>query len=403
MYAQNFYNRKFLFIRFIIEEWRTFMSEVTIKNIKTELLDIPIKRSHQFSTEKVSSKSFILMKITLQNDIVGIGEGTTPGIWWNGESVETMKLVIDHYVSPLLIGESILYIEKTLQKINRKVRANPFAKATVEMALFDALGKYYDVPVHQLLGSLYQDKISVRWALASGTENGDIAEAKECVASNEYAHFKTKSGKELPEEDAKRNLRIAQGLKGISSVGIDPNGSWDRLTTMKWMDSFNEAGIDFLEQPLAPHDIEGAVMLVDMKQVPVMADESLAAVEDAYILAKEKAANIFSLKIHKSGGMKNTIKIAGIAEAARISCFGGTSLESSIGTAASLHALASIPNLDYGSELFGPSWLADDPVKEPLVLRDGFIHVPDKPGLGVELDEKKVEKYRRKKQGEVIV
>lgn len=376
---------------------------IYIKKITTELLDIPIKRPHQFSTERVSSKSFVLIQVELNNGIIGIGEGTTPGIWWNGESVETMKLVIEKYVIPLLIGKNPKYIERLLGTINRQIRVNPFAKATVEMALFDALGKLYNVPVHQLLGSLYQDKIPVRWALAAGTDDRDIKEARDYVKNNEFMNFKTKSGKEAPEEDAKRNLRIAEGIKGISSIGIDPNGSWDRITTMKWMQSFFEAGIDFLEQPLAPHDIEGAAMLVDMKRVPVMADESLATVEDAFLLAKEKAANIFSLKIHKSGGMKNTIKIAGIAEAAGISCFGGTSLESSIGTAASLHALATIPNLDFGSELFGPTWLADDPVKEPLLIKNGFIHVPNKPGLGVELDHEKVEKYRRKEKGEVIV
>ena len=379
------------------------MSKVKIKQVSTELLDIPIKRPHQFSTVKVSLKSFVLIKIELSNGLIGIGEGTTPGIWWNGESVETMKLVIDQYIAPLLIDKELTYLEHLLQTMNRQIRANPFAKATVEMALFDALGKTYQVPVHQLLGSLNQDKIAVRWALASGTEDGDIQEAKGYIEANKFVNFKTKSGMELPEEDVKRNIRIAEGIGSVSSIGIDPNGSWDRITTMKWMPRFFEAGIDFLEQPLAPHDIEGAAMLVDMKQVPVMADEGLATVQDAFLLAKEQAANIFSLKIHKSGGMRNTLKIAGIAEAAGISCFGGTSLESSIGTAAGLHAFASIPNLDYGSELFGPSWLADDPVKNPLHIEDGYIHVPEKPGLGVELDDEKVAKYRRKEKGEVIV
>ncbi len=378
------------------------MSKVRIKQVSTELLDIPIKRPHQFSTVKVFLKSFVLIKIELSNGLIGIGEGTTPGIWWNGESVETMKLVIDQYIAPLLIDKELTYLEQLLQTMNRQIRANPFAKATVEMALFDALGKMYQVPVHQLLGSLNQDKIAVRWALASGAEDVDIQEAKDYIEANKFANFKTKSGKEIPEEDAKRNLRIAEEVKSVSSIGIDPNGSWDRITTMKWMPRFFEAGIDFLEQPLAPYDIEGAAMLVEMKQVPVMADESLATVQDAFLLAKEQAANIFSLKIHKSGGMRNTLKIAGIAEAAGISCFGGTSLESSIGTAACLHAFASIPNLDYGSELFGPSWLADDPVKNPLHIEDGYIHVPREPGLGVVLDDEKVAKYRRKEKGEVI-
>ncbi|MFS0643644.1 muconate/chloromuconate family cycloisomerase [Siminovitchia sp. 179-K 8D1 HS] len=374
------------------------MSTLKIKRITTELLDVPIKRPHQFSTVKVSDKSFVLVKIELSNGVTGIGEGTTPGIWWNGESVETMKLVIDRYAAPLLVEEKAAYVEKLLQKLNRHIRGNAFAKAAVEMALFDALGKTYHVPVHQLLGGHHQDKIPVRWALASGTPEGDIDEAKRHAAAGNYANFKTKSGHDAPENDARRNIRIAAGLRGHSSIGIDPNGSWDRMTVMKWMDAFFEAGIDFLEQPLPPQDFEGLARLSSMKKVPIMADESLASVQDALRLVQEKAADIFSLKIHKSGGMKNTVKIAGIAEAAGISCFGGTSLESSIGTAACVHAYASIPNLDYGSELFGPAWLADDLVKNPLVIKEGYIHVPHHPGLGVELDEAKVEKYKRKEE-----
>lgn len=377
------------------------MDKVVIKNITTELLDIPIKRPHQFSAVKVAAKSFLLLRIELSNGVVGIGEGTTPGIFWNGESVETMQVVIDQYATPLLLEEDPTQLELLLQVLNRQIRGNEFAKATIEMALLDALGKMYDVPVHQLLGGLKQDKIPVRWALASGTPEGDIEEAKKAVSSGQYATFKTKSGKEAPDDDAKRSIRIAEGIKGHATIGIDPNGSWDRMTTTKWMDAFYEVGIDFLEQPLPPHDIEGLAHLSAMKKVPIMADESVATIYDAMRIAKEKAADIFSLKIHKVGGLKNTMKMAGIAEAAGISCFGGTSLESSIGTAACLHVYASIPNLDYGSELFGPDWLADDPVKNPVIMKNGYIEVPDKPGLGVELDEDKIATYRRKTTEEV--
>ena len=374
------------------------MSYISIKHITTDLLDIPIKRPHQFSTEKVSAKSFVLIQVELSNGVIGIGEGTTPGIWWNGESVETMELVINRYATPLLLEENAEHIGRLMQKLNRHIRGNNFAKATVEMALYDALGKTYGVPIHQLLGGICERKIPVRWALASGSQEGDIEEAINYVDTGRYANFKTKSGKESPHNDALRNIRIAEGIRGRSSIGIDPNGSWDRITTMKFMDIFFECGIDFLEQPLPPEDIRGLSQLTAMNRVPIMADESLATIQDALRLAEEKAADIFSLKIHKSGGMKNTVKIAGIAQAAGISCFGGTSLESSIGTAACVHAYASISNLDYGSELFGPDWLDDDLVKKPLIIEEGFIKVPDGPGLGVELNIAKVEKYRRKEE-----
>ncbi|WP_035711356.1 muconate/chloromuconate family cycloisomerase [Salibacterium aidingense] len=372
------------------------MIKPTIEHITTELLDVPIKRPHQFSTTKVTSKSFVLVKVTLTNGTVGIGEGTTPGIWWNGESVETMKLVIDAYMTPLLQGGDPSEIEALMQIVDRRIRGNTFAKAAIEMALYDALGKTYHVPVHQLLGGQCQSRIPVRWALASGTREGDVDEAVKLVSSGRYTAFKTKSGKERPSEDARRNVYIAEGIKNHAALGIDPNGSWDRLTTMTWMDAFFEAGIEFLEQPLPPADIAGMAKLTAMKRVPVMADESMQSLHDALRIVQADAADIFSLKIHKSGGMKNTVKIAGIAEAAGISCFGGTSLESSIGTAAALHAYGSILNLDYGSELFGPDWLADDLVEDPLVMKDGCILVPDKPGLGVKLNEAKTAAYRRK-------
>ncbi|WP_342536721.1 muconate/chloromuconate family cycloisomerase [Sporosarcina sp. FSL K6-3508] len=372
--------------------------EHSIRKISTIIVDVPIKRPHQFATEIVSTKSMLLVNVELANGLVGVGEGTTPGIWWNGESVETMKVVIDQYFSPLLEGKDPRYTEQILELMDIHVRANPFAKATVEMALYDAVGKVYEVPAYQLLGGLYQESIEVKWALATGDANGDIEEGKELIENNRYKDFKIKAGKYKTAEDAERAIQIANGLRGISSIGIDPNGRWDRLTAIRYMDRLNDAGIDFLEQPLSPLDIEGASELSAMRKVPVMADEGLATVQDAMRLISAKAADIFSLKIHKSGGMRNTIKIAAIAEAAGIPCFGGTSLESSIGTSACLHAYGTIRNLQYGSELFGPQWLADDLVKNPLVCAEGKVQVPTGPGLGVELDEEKVEKYRRKSE-----
>lgn len=367
-----------------------------IEKVHSVIVDVPIARPHQFSTEIVTTKSFLLIQIELENGLIGIGEGTTPGIWWNGESVETMQLVINQYLTPILVGQDPRNIEQLLQTFDRHVRANPFAKATVEMALYDVVGKIYNAPVHQLLGGLYQNAIDVKWALATGDADGDIAEGKECVRSGRYKDFKIKAGKHEPADDAQRAIKIAEGLRGVSTIGIDPNGSWDRLTAVRWMDRLNEAGVDFLEQPLVPLDFDGAAKLVSMAKVPVMADESVATIQDAQRLAQLKAADIFSLKIHKSGGMRNTLKVAAIAEAAGISCFGGTSLESSIGSAASIHAFGAIRNLDYGCETFGPQWLADDIVKNPLEFKDGKILVPMGAGLGVELDEAKVEKYKRK-------
>ena len=157
------------------------ITKSSIKKLTTTIVDVPIKRPHQFSTEIVSTKSFLLIQLELENGLVGIGEGTTPGIWWNGESVETMQLVIERILDTYINRQDPRNIERLLQTFDRHVRANPFAKATVEMALYDVVGKIYNVPVHQLLGGLYQDTIDVKWALATGDADGDIQEAKELV------------------------------------------------------------------------------------------------------------------------------------------------------------------------------------------------------------------------------
>lgn len=369
---------------------------IQITAVRTEILDVPIKRPHQFSAAKMTVKPFLLLQIDTNEGITGIGEGTTPGIWWNGESVETMQTVIEHHIGPLLIGQDPQRIEALFAKIDKQVRANPFAKATVEMALYDIVGKLANVPVYQLLGGLYQESIPVRWALAIGKPTEDSQEAEGLVREGKHTVFKMKAGSLPPSEDAERAIATAELLRDKATTGIDPNGCWDELTINRYMDRFQEAGLDFLEQPLPVQDFEGLARLTASSKVPIMADESASSVQDAYRLAQMHAAHIFSLKIHKSGGMSRVKKVGAIAEAAGIACFGGTSLESSIGTAACLHVYCTLPNLTAGSELFGPIWLADDLVTNPVQYRGDRIFVPNGPGLGVSLDEAKIEKYRRR-------
>ena len=127
-----------------------------------------------------------------------------------------------------------------------------------------------------------------------------------------------------------------------------------------------------------------------------MADEAAATVQDAFKLAKLHAASVFALKISKSGGLTNIARQAAIAQGAGISLYGGTMLEGTIGTAASAHIFATLPNLDWGTELFGPLLLTDDIVKKPIAYQNFSLEIPQGVGLGIELDMNQVEKYKRK-------
>jgi muconate cycloisomerase len=306
-----------------------------------------------------------------------------------------MKVMIDSYLAPLLIGEDAARTEHLLSKMERAVAGNPFAKAPLEMACYDLLARSLEVPLYDLLGGLYRESLPSAWALATGDTNSDIAEAKEKLEANLHARFKIKAGAHDPAADAARITEITRALEGQAATTIDPNGSWDEVTAMRWLPALEETGVSLIEQPLPRWHLDGMARLAARLDAPIMADESLCSVQDALALVRQGAADIFALKIPKSGGITNVKKIAAVAEAGGVPCFGGSTLEASIGTAASLHLYCTIPNLTEGCELFGPLWLADDIVEKPVEFRDNHVWIPHGPGLGVSLDEEKIRGYRR--------
>jgi len=365
--------------------------------VKTEILDLPIRRPHRFAFQTMNHQSHVLVRIRTEEGLEGIGEGVTAGgPWWGGESVETIKVVIDTYLAPLLIGEDATRSEYLLQKMDRVAAGNQFAKAAIEMACYDLLGKSLGVPLYDLLGGLYSGSLPVAWALGAGGETkANIAEAQEKLDANLHSRFKVKVRAVEADADVERVAQLSKALGEEARLIIDPNQSWDGVTAMRLLPRLAQAGVSLLEQPLPRWDLDGMARLVEMELVPIMADEGMYSVQDALAFAKRRAAHVFSLKTHKSGGLTRTNKTAAVAEAAGIRCYGGTTLETSVGTAASLHLYCTMPNLTEGCELFGPLLLADDIVEEPVEYRDFQVWVPRGPGLGVRLDEEKVSHYRR--------
>jgi muconate cycloisomerase len=373
------------------------LGALTIREVTTEILDLPIRRPHRFVVQTMHHQSLVLVRVRTEDGLEGIGEGITPGgPWWGGESVETIKVIIDTYLAPLLIGEDATRTGYLLQKMDQVAAGNLFAKASIEMACYDLLGKSLDVPLCDLLGGPIRESLPVAWALGAGGEvKANIAEAQEKLDANLHSRFKVKVRAVEADADVERVAQLSKALGEEARLIIDPNGSWDEVTSMRLLPRLAEAGVSLLEQPLPRWNLDGMARLVEMNLVPIMVDEGMYSVQDALTVVERRAAHVFSLKIPKSGGITRTNKTAAVAEAAGIRCFGGTTLETSVGTAACLHLYCTIPNLSEGCELFGPLLLADDVVEEPVEYRDFRAWVTRGPGLGVSLDEEKVKRYRR--------
>lgn len=368
-----------------------------IETIDTVLLDIPLVRPHKFSVLTIESQSVLLVRITTNAGVVGIGEGVVPGgPWWGGESVEGMQAIIDRYIAPLLIGQDAMCVGHLSRRMQRVAAGAPFARSAIDMALWDACGKSVGLPVWQLLGGRHRAEIPVTWALGADSVDAVIAEATTKLESGQHSRFKLKMGATEPAADVARVSAIVESLGDRALFSVDLNASWDEATARRWLPALDAAGVDIVEQPLPSWNLSAAARLRDQHRLKFMADESVLSVSDAHRVADAHAADIFSVKVAKCGGLTGVQRVATIAESHGIACFGGTTIETSIGTAAATHVFCSLPDLTAGCELFGPLLLADDIVENPTVYASGNVILGEGPGLGIAIDEDKVAKYARR-------
>ncbi len=370
-----------------------------IISLESILVDLPTIRAHKLARQTVMQQTLVVLRLLTDAGIEGLGEATTiGGLSYGEESPESIKSALDNYIAPLVTGFDPRNINQVMTEIDRHVVGNRLAKSALETALFDILGRALSVPVHQLLGGKQIDAMECIWGLASGDTDKDIEEAERVLSQKLHRGFKIKVGGRDVESDIAHVSKIAEAVAGRGTLRIDANQAWDELTATKAIAALEAIGVTLIEQPLPKANLEGMARLAARFDVAIMADEAVATPQEAFAYAKYHAADVVALKIAKAGGLLATKTVASIANAAGLALYGGTMLEGTIGTVASLHAFASLPQaFPFGTELFGPLLLKDDIVQERPNYGNFSIGVPTKPGLGVAIDEDKLAHYRRDK------
>jgi muconate cycloisomerase len=345
----------------------------------------------------MQTQTLVLIKITTEDGLTGWGEATTiGGLGYGEESPESVQTNIDTYFAPLLKTLTGLNIAQTMQVIQRNINGNRFAKCAIQTALLDIQSQRLGIPVSELLGGRLRDSISVLWVLASGDTDKDIAEAKKMIAAKRHNIFKLKIGSRPLEQDVEHVLAIKQALGQEISIRVDVNRAWSELTAIKGIKMLQDGGVDLIEQPCAIQNIDAMQRLTRKFDIAIMADESLMGPQSAYELAKRNAASVFAVKVAQSGGLTEACEVGKLANLAGIDLYGGTMLEGPVGTIASAHAFSTFSNLAYGTELFGPLLLTEQILKTPLQYENFELKIPTASGLGIELDENKIDKLRRK-------
>ena len=371
--------------------------DLAVRAVTTTIVDVPTVRQHKLSQISVSAQSYVIVEIQLANGVIGAGEAATlGGPRWSEESVESIKANIDAYLAPALTGLDASQFEQAAARLDAAAKRNNAAKSAIQSALIDAVGKTVDLPAHAFLGGLMRDRFPVLWTLASGDPAQEIEEAEAKLAARLHRTFKVKIGAQAPDADMARLALLAKALGDRAELIVDANQAWDETTALRCMHEMADLGIVLVEQPLPAWNIEGMARLRRRCDLPLLADESVFTTHDMLAVAKEGAADAVSLKLVKHGSLADLQKVAAVAEAAGVALYGGCLLESSLGAAAHLHAFAGLRTLAWGCEHFGPQILKQDLVKQPLRFENFHVHLPQGPGLGVEIDPLQLARFARK-------
>lgn len=372
----------------------TTVAAATVVKVETLLVDLPTIRPHKLSMAVMNGQTLMLVRVHCSDGTVGVGEGTTiGGLAYSGESPEGMKLAIDTYFAPLMLGASANQVSALMALLNSAIRENRFAKCAIETALFDALGHRVGLPVSELLGGRLHERLPVAWTLASGDTARDIAEAQHMLAIGRHQIFKLKIGRKPVRADVAHVAEIKKALGDKASVRVDINMAWSELEARYGLPALADVGCELAEQSVAQPD--AMARLRGVYPIAIMADESLMGPVTAFQLAKSGAADVFAIKTEQSGGLQAAQQVAAIADAAQIALYGGTMLEGAVGSIASAHVFSTFRELRWGTEFFGPLLITEEILTRPLVYRDFHLEIPTGPGLGIALDEDRVQFFRR--------
>ena len=312
------------------------------------------------------------------------------------DTYATMISMIKDVCGPRLIGQRIFDTEGIHALFDALAPANYMARAALDAALHDAIGKAVGRPVYDLIGGLNQARLPLEWSISMASDpNKMVADAERALHEFGIRVLCIKSGHpDGWQQDATHFRMIREAVGEDVAIGMDPNTGWSVTDTLQALRALREHRVDYLEQPVKRHDLAGmAAIRRAATGVPLMADESCMSIHDAHAIVAREAADVLCIKLYKHGGITPARKIAAIAEAAglKINC-GGLAVLSQLEAAAGAHFYASRPAahvMPAGEFIFGLGVLGPDPLvpQSDFVVRDGHVVPPSGPGLGITVDE----------------
>ncbi|RQR69851.1 MULTISPECIES: enolase C-terminal domain-like protein [unclassified Burkholderia] len=332
------------------------------------------------------STSAVMVKLTDADGVEGWGEANPYDVFTGGTASDAARALRDTLL-PIVMASPAPAPGSIDEELDAQLTGHLSAKGAVTMALLDILGKRLNVPAATLLGGALRKSLPVLWPLSNGTADEDIRVIDERMVQG-FSSFMLKMGTSPIRSEIGRVAELEARYGSAITLIADANEGWTRAEAREFLDGVSGSRLAFVEQPLIKSDLEGAAMLARDSRIPISADEAVAGLSHSAELARAGAANIFSVKSSKNGGPLRAQRIAAVAEAFGIRCYMNSMIEFGVTQAASLQHAVTIGNLvDVGHAFMSTLRLTDDPTDFSTFVRNGVVHLPERAGLGMEVDE----------------
>jgi L-alanine-DL-glutamate epimerase-like enolase superfamily enzyme len=339
-----------------------------------------LEEPYSISYETVQSAVNVFLEVQTDTGLVGLG-CAAPDLHVTGETPEAVLTALRDLVEPVLVGADPLRWGLVLERIAADLQAKSSTRAAVDMALFDLLGKKAGLPVWQILGG-YRESIPTSVTIGILGEDETVRRARDWVARG-IRCLKLKGGQNA-DADAARVLKVREAVGPEIELRFDANQGFTVEEAIRFIERSRSAALEFIEQPTpsARADLLGDV--TRQVSIPVMADESLSTLRDAFRMASQKLMDMVNVKLMKVGGLWEALQINAVARSAGLEVMVGCVDESALGIAAGLHFALARPNVAY-ADLDGHIGLVGDPAACSVRLDNGILYPGEGPGFGCEL------------------
>lgn len=351
-----------------------------IVRIETGEVNIPLVTPFKTALRTVESVNDIVVRVITDDGQMGYGEAPPTAVI-TGDTKGSIKCAIEEFIAPSLIGMDIENLDGIMKKLHGCILKNTSAKAAVDMAVYDLFAKSCQKPLYRLLGG-NRSQIETDLTISVGETDEMVSDSRKAV-SDGFQILKIKVGKEGT-KDIDRIYAIHQAVGKNIRLRIDANQGWTPKEAVRIITALEDMGVemDLVEQPVSAYDFEGMKFVTARVNTPILADESVFSAEDAIRLIKERGADLINIKLMKTGGIYNALRLCAVAEEYGIECMIGCMLESKIAVSAAAH-LAAAKGIITRADLDGPSLCRADPYIGGPLFTGSTITMNESWGLGI--------------------